>query len=58
MSTKITDITYDGSNLVFTTLGYGHGAGMSQLGALGYAANEGWDYRMILQHYYIGIAIE
>ena len=58
MSTKIIDVTYDGANLVFTTRGYGHGAGMSQLGALGYSANEGWDYRTILEHYYTGITIE
>jgi stage II sporulation protein D len=31
--------------------GYGHGVGMSQYGAMGYASN-GWDYRRILGHYY------
>ena len=58
MSCKIADITWDGSELHFTTLGYGHGAGMSQLGALGYAANEGWSYRDILTHYYTGVVIQ
>lgn len=57
-STKIVDISYDGLSLVFTTRGFGHGVGLSQLGALGYAANEGWDYRMILAHYYTGVTIE
>ena len=57
-STKIVDISYDGMSLIFTTRGFGHGAGLSQLGALGYAANEGWDYRMILEHYYTGVTIE
>jgi stage II sporulation protein D len=31
--------------------GFGHGVGMSQYGAMGYASN-GWDYRRILGHYY------
>ena len=33
--------------------GWGHGVGMSQYGALGYA-NEGWPYDQILAHYYTG----
>src|SRR4051812_26843338 len=33
--------------------GYGHGVGMSQYGAMGYALN-GWNYRSILAHYYTG----
>lgn len=33
--------------------GWGHGVGMSQYGALGYA-NEGWTYDQILTHYYTG----
>jgi SpoIID/LytB domain protein len=33
--------------------GWGHGVGMSQYGALGYA-NEGWTYDQILGHYYVG----
>jgi SpoIID/LytB domain protein len=31
--------------------GFGHGVGMSQYGAMGYASH-GWDYRRILGHYY------
>lgn len=56
-STKIIDITYDGQNFVFETKGFGHGVGLSQLGALGYSANEGWGYQDILYHYYSGIDI-
>lgn len=56
-SPKITDIRYDGSSFTFTTLGYGHGVGLSQLGALGYARYEGWNYRQILTHYYTGVTI-
>jgi stage II sporulation protein D len=33
--------------------GWGHGVGMSQYGALGFA-NEGWTYDRILAHYYRG----
>ena len=46
--------TYDGSNFIFSTNGYGHGVGMSQTGANGYAINEGWTYQQILTHYYPG----
>src|SRR3954470_19582033 len=36
--------------------GFGHGVGMSQYGAYGFAQN-GWAYRDILTHYYTGTAI-
>jgi stage II sporulation protein D len=35
--------------------GYGHGVGLSQYGAQGYARH-GWGYREILRHYYPGTA--
>ncbi len=38
--------------LSITTKGNGHGLGMSQYGAAGYANEEGWDYIQILSHYY------
>src|SRR3954453_21718988 len=34
--------------------GWGHGVGMSQYGAYGYALKEGRDFRWILGHYYTG----
>ncbi len=34
--------------------GWGHGRGMSQYGALGYALNFGWSSEQILDHYYGG----
>jgi stage II sporulation protein D len=34
--------------------GWGHGIGMSQFGAAGYARH-GWTYKAILRHYYTGI---
>jgi len=44
------------SNLVIAGAGDGHGVGMSQEGALGYAEH-GSSYRAILSHYYTGTAI-
>jgi SpoIID/LytB domain protein len=42
--------------LEITGAGYGHGVGMSQEGALGYAEH-GWSYEQILAHYYRRSAI-
>jgi SpoIID/LytB domain protein len=39
--------------LIVTGHGWGHGVGMSQWGAYGYALH-GWKYRRILAHYYPG----
>ncbi|HEV2973451.1 MAG TPA: SpoIID/LytB domain-containing protein [Solirubrobacteraceae bacterium] len=44
------------ANLVISGGGYGHGVGMSQEGALGYA-ERGYSYRQILAHYYVGTSI-
>lgn len=51
-------IKYDEKTDTFTfnVRGYGHGVGMSQVGAKGYA-NQGWTYKQILQHYYTGVEI-
>lgn len=46
-----------GSRIVFTTIGYGHGVGMSQYGANG-MAKAGKTYEQILKHYYTGVEIE
>ncbi len=42
-----------GTELIVTGHGWGHGVGMSQWGAYGYALH-GWKYRRILAHYYPG----
>lgn len=42
--------------ITITTYGYGHGVGLSQYGANGYAKN-GYKYDKILKHYYKGIKI-
>jgi stage II sporulation protein D len=44
------------STLVIDGAGDGHGVGMSQEGALGYAEH-GWSYEQILAHYYTGTAL-
>ncbi|MBE6757064.1 MAG: nicotinamide-nucleotide amidohydrolase family protein [Ruminococcaceae bacterium] len=47
-------VTYDAvtDRITFTTRGHGHGLGLSQYGAIGYANEEGWSWRQILNHYY------
>lgn len=54
-STNLTWEVKDG-RLVFTTVGNGHGVGMSQYGANG-MAKEGKDFRQIVAHYYTGTQI-
>ena len=46
-----------GDSFVFITLGYGHGAGMSQYGA-SFLAEEGMTYKEILEYYYQGISFQ
>ena len=50
------DISYADGNFSITTYGYGHGCGLSQYGAWGYAAN-GWTYDQILAHYFPGTSL-
>lgn len=40
--------------IVIDGVGNGHGRGMSQWGAYGYAVDHGWDWEQILDHYYGG----
>lgn len=47
-------MTDTGISIIFTTKGYGHGAGMSQYGAEA-MAEEGYTYKEILNHYYTDI---
>lgn len=42
--------------VVFTTKGYGHGVGMCQYGAKGFA-EQGYTYKEILTHYYTGVEL-
>ncbi|WP_027364363.1 stage II sporulation protein D [Desulfotruncus alcoholivorax] len=54
-STNFT-ITSAGNKVTFTTRGYGHGVGMCQYGAKGFAEH-GYDYKKIIKHYYTGVEI-
>ena len=45
-----------GDRVSFAGRGWGHGVGMSQFGANS-MANQGFDYRQILQHYYTGVVV-
>ncbi len=53
------DIAFDMTNKIvhLTTIGYGHGVGMSQYGAEAYA-QKGWTAESILLHYYTGTQIK
>lgn len=42
------------TSFLFSGRGWGHGLGMCQVGAVGYA-KQGKDYRFILKHYYTGV---
>ncbi len=42
------------AGLLVTGRGYGHGRGLGQWGAYGYAVDKGWTYRQILDHFYGG----
>src|SRR5437870_5114064 len=44
------------TSFVFTGHGWGHGVGMAQYGALGYALH-GVSYDRILKHYYRGVTL-
>lgn len=55
---KSTNFTIDRNDekLVFNVIGYGHGVGMSQVGAYTYA-DLGMDYKEIVKHYYKGVEV-
>jgi stage II sporulation protein D len=46
-----------GADVVIDGRGWGHGVGLSQYGAQGYALREGRDFRWILGHYYTGTTV-
>ena len=58
LSLNSTNFTYEfnGDYITFHCKGYGHGVGMSQLGANAMAKN-GSNYEEILKHYYTGVEI-
>ena len=50
------EITKESNGIKITTIGFGHGVGMSQYGANG-AAKAGYNYKQILNHYYVGASL-
>jgi len=52
-STRIEEIRRVGAYVVFVGGGWGHGVGLCQFGAIGYA-KQGWSARRIVAHYYPG----
>ncbi|WP_426592772.1 DUF4214 domain-containing protein [Cellulomonas sp. McL0617] len=46
-----------GDSITFSGHGWGHGRGMGQYGALGYAVTYKWGYTQILDHYYGGTTL-
>ena len=53
-ATSATPAAAADTTMVFDGRGYGHGRGMSQYGAQGYASQHGWSSAQILNHYYGG----
>ncbi|AGL03811.1 stage II sporulation protein D [Desulfoscipio gibsoniae] len=55
---RSTNFTWQFKNdqIIFETVGYGHGVGMCQYGASG-LAEHGYDYKQIINHYYTGVQI-
>lgn len=51
------EVTAKGETLQLEGRGYGHGAGLCQWGAK-VAADQGWDHRRILSHYYPGTELQ
>lgn len=45
---------WSGEHVEIDGRGWGHGRGMGQYGALGYAIDHGWNHRQILDHFYGG----
>ncbi|MEG1752308.1 MAG: SpoIID/LytB domain-containing protein, partial [Christensenella sp.] len=59
LSTNLASWQYNSNQTwTFVTNGYGHGVGLSQVGAAGYIAYEGWNYKKILEHYFKGTIIK
>ena len=54
---RIHKVSTSSGTYVFNGRGWGHGVGMSQEGAKGFA-RQGYNYEQILQHYFTGITVE
>jgi SpoIID/LytB domain protein len=52
----VAEAAYPTERVEISGRGWGHGRGMGQYGALGYAADHGWTHSRILDHFYGGTA--
>ena len=57
LNSTVFTVSVDFNTIVFHVLGYGHRVGMSQYGA-NHMAQQGFDYRVILQYYYQGAEVQ
>ncbi len=48
---------FSGPTIEISGYGFGHGRGMGQWGAYGYATIYGWSYQQVLAHYYAGTTL-
>ena len=55
-NTTTSNSSVSSDDIVIKGKGYGHGVGMSQYGAMEMAEN-GMDYKDILEHYFRGVSI-
>jgi stage II sporulation protein D len=55
-SANISDVHIEGDSVIMTGVGYGHGVGMCQCGAIG-RAHAGQTFEQILQTYYTGVEL-
>jgi stage II sporulation protein D len=58
LQNRMYSIVQKGKEFLFVVNGYGHGVGLSQLGAQAYASQLSWSYVKILKKYYSGITIK
>jgi stage II sporulation protein D len=56
LRSRLFSVTATGDGFQVNGRGFGHGVGMSQWGAKA-LADQGWDYRQILGHYYRNVAL-
>jgi len=54
---NINKVNMSSNTYVFNGRGWGHGVGMSQDGAKGFA-RQGYTYDQILKHYFTGVSVE
>lgn len=57
LNSTLFTIDIEENKIIFNVTGFGHGVGMSQVGANHYA-KDGYTYEQIIHHYYTGVELE